>query len=180
MKDIIVYSKNAPMDKARFDELFSLLELSFPTSERRNYAGHLAEFEAEQFRSICYAPNGLKGFLNYWELGDFIYIEHFAVAPELRGQGIGSALMNELRKAVGNRLTVLEAEPPQDSDIAKRRIGFYERLGFVLNGYEYIQPALIEGEQPIPLVIMSAPSRLSESEYIRIRDRLYKDVYKCL
>ncbi len=180
MNDIIIYSKNNLMEKSMFDQFFSLLKLSFPTSERRNYSGHLSEFNAPEFHSICYVPDGLKGFLNYWDLGDFIYIEHFAVAPELRGQGKGTALMGELRCVVGERTLVLEAEPPSDSDIAARRIAFYERLGFELNEYDYIQPAMMEGESPIPLVIMSSPEKLTESEYIKIRDRLYTDIYKTL
>ncbi len=178
MEDIVIYNKNNMIESSVFDELFSLLTLSFPPSERRNHAEHLAEFDNAEFNSICYIPDGLKSFLNYWHFGDFIYIEHFAVLPELRGQGTGSALMKVLRSLVGELPLVLEAEPPADSDIAARRIAFYERLGFVLNGYEYIQPAMMEGEEAIPLVIMSLPDRLSESEYIKIRDRLYRDVYK--
>lgn len=180
MDNIVIYSKSNMIERRMFNQLFSLIQLSFPTSERRNYAGHLGEFSEDRFRSICYIPDVLKGILNYWDFGDFIYIEHFAIAPELRGQGTGSALMGELRTIVGNRTLVLEAEPPADSDIAARRIAFYERLGFVLNEYDYIQPALIEGEEPIPLVIMSAPDKLTEKEYIKIRDRLYNEVYKIL
>ncbi len=180
MDNIVIYSKDNMIEKSLFDRLFSLLEISFPTSERRTYSGHLSEFDNAEFHSICYVPNELKAVLNYWDFGEFVYAEHFAVAPELRGQGTGSALMGELRAVVGNRTLVLEAEPPSDSSIAARRIAFYERLGFMLNEYEYIQPPLIEGEGPIPLVIMSAPDKLTESEYIKIRDRLYKDVYKIL
>lgn len=180
MDNIVIYSKSNMIDKSMYDQLFSLLEFSFPASERRNYKGQLGEFQEEQFRSICYIPDGLKGFLNYWDFGDFIYVEHFAVSPELRGQGTGTALIGELRSIVGNRTLVLEAEPLADSNIAQRRIGFYERLGFVLNEYDYIQPVMMEGEEPIPLVIMSSPDKLSESEYTLIRDCLYKEVYKSL
>lgn len=180
MDNLVVYSKNDMIGKDMFDQLFSLLEISFPTSERRTYSGHLAEFSSEEFHCLCYVPDGLKAALNYWDLGEFLYVEHFAVAPELRGQGTGSLLMSEFRAAVGGKPIVLEAEPPCDSDIAARRIAFYQRLGFEYNDYDYIQPPLMDGESPIPLKIMSAPDRLSESEYIKIRDRLYRDVYKCI
>lgn len=180
MDNIVIYSKSNMIEESMFDQMYSLLQLSFPTSERRDRAGHLGEFSEDKFRSMCYVPGDLKGFLNYWDFGDFVYAEHFAVAPELRGQGTGSALMRELFDIVGNRPIVLEAEPSADSDIASRRIAFYERLGFVLNEYEYIQPPLIKGESPIPLVIMSAPAKLTESEYIKIRDSLYREVYKSL
>ena len=180
MDNIVIYSKDNMIGKDLFNQLFSLLEISFPTSERRTYSGHLSEFDAPEFHSLCYMPDDLRAVLNYWDLGEFIYIEHFAVAPELRGQGTGSLLMHELRSVVGERPLVLEAEPLTDSSIAARRIAFYQRLGFEYNEYDYIQPPLIEGESPIPLKIMSAPDRLSEDEYIRVRDRLYRDVYKSI
>ncbi|MBE6890125.1 MAG: GNAT family N-acetyltransferase [Ruminococcaceae bacterium] len=179
MNDTVVYNKHSMIDIQRFDELFAILEQSFPTTERRDRTGHLAEFSEERFNSVCYIPDKLMGFLNYWDFDDFIYIEHFAVSPELRGQGTGSALMSYLKELTDGRKLVLEAEPPTDSGIAARRVAFYERLGFKLNSYNYIQPPLIKGEKPIPLVIMSYPAPLSPDEYSMIRERMYRDVYKC-
>lgn len=179
MNNTVVYNRRSMIDMQRFDELFAILEQSFPKSKRRDRTGHLAEFSEERFNSICYIPDKLMGFLNYWDFDDFIYIEHFAVSPELRGQGTGSALMRYLAELTDGRKLVLEAEPPDDSSIAARRVAFYERLGFRLNRYKYIQPALIKGEKPIPLVIMSSPTLLSPDEYDVIRERMYHEVYKC-
>lgn len=179
MNNTIVYNKHRMIDMQRFDELFVILEQSFPTAERRDRAGHLAEFSEERFNSICYVPDKLMGFLNYWDFDEFVYIEHFAVSPKLRGQGTGSALIRNMAELAGGRRLVLEAEPPDDSSIAARRVAFYERLGFKLNSYEYIQPPLIKGEKPIPLVIMSSPTSLSPDEYDVIRERIYREVYKC-
>ena len=72
---------------------------------------------------------------------------------------------------------VLEAEPYDSGELAKRRIAFYERQGFVVNEYEYIQPAIAKGEEPIPLIIMSSPRALSKTEYEAIRDAIYREVY---
>ncbi|MBQ9949080.1 MAG: GNAT family N-acetyltransferase [Oscillospiraceae bacterium] len=177
MDNIKIYSKQNRIEKSLFDEFFALMEQSFPTSERRDYEGFFAEFEHPCFHSICYQPERLAGVLNYYDFEDFIYIEHFAVSPELRGQGTGAALIGEIKRIGEGKKLVLEAEPPSDGDIACRRIGFYERLGFSLNEYAYIQPPLIKGEQPIPLVIMSFPERLSEKEYLDIRSVLYREVY---
>ena len=177
MNDITVYSSKNRMSDNVFIVFFSLMEEAFPSSERRTAQGHRAEFNSPMFNSICYMPDRIYGFINYWEFEDFVYVEHFAVQPELRGKGIGASLMEELRCRVGNKILVLEAEPPQDSDIARRRICFYERLGFMLNPYEYIQPAMSKGEQPIPLVIMSSPKALTEKEYSTIRDTIYLYVY---
>lgn len=179
MENTVIFNRNNMMDKSIFEQYFALLQLSFPTSERRDYAGHLGEFSEERFSSLCYIPDDkLRGFINSWDLGDFVYVEHFAIDPQLRGNGTGTALMNALRTATGEKPLVLEVEPPQESEIAARRVNFYKRLGFEMNGYKYIQPPLIKGEKPIPLCIMSAPSALSQNDFSRIVSAMYKYVYK--
>ncbi len=177
MNNITIYSSNNMIPQPIFEQVWQLLELSFPANERWDYNGFLGEYANPEFRSMVYFPEKLGGVLNYWDFGSFIYVEHFAVTPELRGQGTGAALMEELRQRSDERPLVLEAEPPQDSPIAARRIGFYNRIGFVQNPYSYIQPAMGEDELPLPLVIMSSPQPLSEQEYIRIRNTMYQHVY---
>ena len=178
MNDIKVFDSEKKLSEDLFSQYYQLIELSFPKCEHWSFAKHLEEFDDIRFHSVCYCPDGIKGFINYWELDGFVYIEHFAVSPELRGLGIGSGLMSELRRTVGDRILVLEAEPPSDSTIAARRIAFYQRLGFVLNEYDYLQPAMAEDESEVPLVIMSSPKVLSHSEYRVIRDILYREIYK--
>ncbi len=160
-----------------FGRVWELLELSFPSNERWDYDGFLGEYANAEFNSMVYCPDELGGVLNFWDFGSFIYVEHFAVAPKLRGQGTGAALMEELRRRVGDRPLALEAEPPEDSPIAARRIGFYKRIGFLQNPYEYIQPAMGENEQPLPLVIMSSPKLFTEAEFVEVRERMYERVY---
>ena len=71
---------------------------------------------------------------------------------------------------------VLEVELPEDS-LKKRRIAFYNRHGFVFNGYPYIQPPMGADRHAIPLRIMSAPEPLSEEEFQTVRAKLYENVY---
>ncbi len=177
MKNITVYNHDNMISESLFGEVWRLLEQSFPSNERWDYAGFLGEYANPEFNSLIYCPDKLGGVLNYWDFGEFIYVEHFAVSPELRGQGTGAALMEELRRRAGGRPLALEAEPPEDSPIAARRIGFYNRIGFVQNPYEYIQPAMGENEQPLPLVIMSSPEIFTEDEFTRVREKMYEKVY---
>lgn len=178
MKNITIYSKDNMIEESVFEEVWKLMALSFPSDERWDRDGFLSEYENAEFRSLVYRPDDkLGGVMDFWDFGSFIYIEHFAVQPQLRGQGIGAALMAELSHIADGRMYLLEAEPPQDSDIAARRIAFYERLGFALNSYEYIQPAMGKDEHPVPLVIMSAPSALSEEQFVAARDKMYERVY---
>ena len=70
----------------------------------------------------------------------------------------------------------LEVEFP-DNEISRRRIGFYERNGFVLNNYPYIQPPISEGRNPVPLKIMTTDKGITEEQFNKIRALLYKYVY---
>ncbi len=178
MKDITIYSQFNMIPEDVFEEEWQLLEQSFPPSERWERDGFLREYEYIPFHSMVYRPDRLCGVLNFWDFGYFIYAEHFAVVPELRGQGIGAELMRELFSYAEGRVVVLEAEPPQEGDIAVRRIKFYERLGFVLNSHDYVQPAMGKDKPPIRLVIMSSGSALDKDEYEAVRYELYKTVYR--
>ena len=99
------------------------------------------------------------GFLAVWEFESFTYIEHFAVDPVLRNSGTGSAMLQELVRKYQKQIC-LEVELPED-ELTRRRIGFYERNGFVFNEYPYIQPPISKGKSPVPLRIMTYGSAIT-------------------
>lgn len=178
MADIHVYSCDDRMPAELFEQFYLLMENSFPTTERRDHEGFSEELSRERFHLMCQtAANKLISVLTYYVFDGFSYVEHFAVNSEQRGQGIGSDMMKRLLSYADGKTVVLEVEPSSDGGIARHRIAFYERLGFVLNDYEYIQPPLMKGEPSIPLMIMSTPDPLSFEEFENIRDTLYKEVY---
>ena len=71
---------------------------------------------------------------------------------------------------------VLEVELPE-TEMAQRRIGFYQRLGFILNEFPYWQPSMQEGQPSIPLKIMSWPKALSQEQFTPWQQQIYQDVY---
>lgn len=177
MSKLKTFNSANPMPKEIFSQMYEILEYSFPKTERRSRKGHLSELNKPLFRSLVLLEDEkVQGFMNYWDLSEFVYLEHFAIAKELRGQGVGSRLMSELRSSIENRPIILEVEPPQQSDIAARRIKFYERLGFVLNEYPYLQPPY-ENDEPLPLAIMSTERKLDPNEFKKIKFALYRNVY---
>lgn len=178
MEEYKIFNSENPIPEALFDEMFSIIERSFPSNERRRKAEHLAEFNSGFFRSLCLCGERLVGFLNFWDFADFVYIEHFAVDPQLRGKGTGTAIMNKALELNPTRTKVLEAEPPELSDTAFRRIGFYKRLGFLQNPMEYWQPPITANEPPVMLSLLSTPALLSKSEYAEIQGTIYREVYK--
>lgn len=174
----MIYSIENPMPRELFTQLFEIMEYSFPGDERRDFEDHFNEFRNPRFRSLVHTKNGrLAGFMNYWQLTGIVYLEHFAVAGEFRGQGMGSELMDVLRKTISSPI-ILEAEPPEKSETAARRINFYKRLGFHLNEYEYYQPPYHKGEKPVRLMIMSAPAPLLEKEFDVVKTLIYREAYE--
>ena len=72
---------------------------------------------------------------------------------------------------------VLEVELPEDA-LTRRRIGFYERHGFVWNDYPYMQPPMRKGQEPLPLRLMTKPTALDVETYERYRSAIHQNVYR--
>ena len=161
------------INETNFPEIYRIMQASFSDDEYRPYDEQLALFEEPEYR-IYYMP---AGFLAVWEFESFTYIEHFAVDPALRNSGTGSAMLQELVKQYQKPIC-LEVELPED-ELTRRRIGFYERNGFVFNEYPYIQPPISKGKSPVPLRIMTYKSEITREEFQKMKEILYRRVYKC-
>lgn len=160
------------INETDFPEIYRIMQASFSDDEYRPYDEQLALFEEPEYR-IYYMP---AGFLAVWEFESFIYIEHFAVDPSLRNSGTGSAMLKELVKQYQKPIC-LEVELPED-ELTRRRIGFYERNGFVFNEYPYIQPPISKGKSPVPLRIMTYGEAITRETFEAMKNVLYRSVYK--
>lgn len=89
----------------------------------------------------------------------FIFLNYFAVAQELRGQGLGQQLFNGLLQQKQAAAVVWEVERPDDAKDAaekklrERRIKFYRKAGAEWLNCEFIQPP-IDGLHRIPMRLM--------------------------
>lgn len=160
-----------------FDRIYNILEYSFPSDERRGYDEQKALFCNKNY--CVYALKNEKdhiiAFITVYEFEKFTFAEHFAVAKEYRNCGIGSEVLGLLKNTVKSPIC-LEVELPE-SEIAKRRIGFYKRNGFYFNEYDYIQPAYSKDKSPVPLKIMTTEREITEKEFEDMRNTLYSKVY---
>lgn len=164
------------MNRDQFDVVWGIFVKSFSEDERRIKEKQYALLSNPLYNLDTYEENDRTvAYIAYWDFGDFLYVEHLATEPEMRGRGIGGKMLKDLIKQK-NRLTVLESEKP-DEEIAKRRIGFYDRLGFKVNSYEYFQPSYGEGKEELSLVFLSNPRLLAPDEFEKIRLTIYKNVY---
>lgn len=166
-------------DSRAFDQIYTLMEQSFPLEEYRPYPEQKALLSRPAYGLYAARDDregNLLGFAAVWEWEDFAFIEHIAVSPHYRNEGLGGKLLDQVVALLGKPVC-LEVEPP-DGGMASRRIGFYQRHGFFLNPYPYTQPAISEGRKPIPLLIMTYGREISEGAFVTIRNRLYRQVYQ--
>ena len=150
-------------DDPCFDFCWTLYVEAFPEEERRALGYHLETLERDAFRfEVILLDDEPIGFFGWWDLDDFRYVEHFATSPDVRGRGYGE---EALRQFIGEGVkpVILEVEPPVE-EIARRRIGFYERVGFILNPHAYAHPSYHDRQAPfVELMIMSSPAPITSA-----------------
>ncbi len=113
-----------------FNKLWLLYNTAFPQDERRSLYEHKLVQADPRFHFAAIRYEGLTaGLLAYWELHDMMFIEHFAIEPEFRSEGIGSRVIEDLQYEA-DKMIVLDVEPEDESLNAVRRVHFYEKHGF--------------------------------------------------
>jgi len=162
--------------------ILEIYRASFPTDERRPWAHEddLRRFMAAhpQMRlRLLTEDDDTLALLIYWHLEDnLLYVEHLATRPDTRGKGLGAQLLRSLLCQPSCSL-LLEVEPPTGT-MARRRIGFYTRLGLALHAdVDYTQPPYSADLNPVPLKIMSTPDIDSATLSARILPTLKATVY---
>ncbi len=163
-------------DSKGFAIAWELYESSFPSDERRTLSAQREVFNDGRYDFFTVEiDEEVVAILAVWDLGDFLFIEHFAVIERLRGSGVGTKLLQEYL-SMKNKKIVLEVEHPK-TVIAKKRIRFYERLGFNLNSFEFIQPPYDKNKDSVSLLLMTYPGGVDESVFSLIKQKLYSIVY---
>ena len=166
------------LEQKYFDEIYALMAKSFSANELRSKSEQKALVKNPKYRiyGVTEDSVNIKAFVSVYDLGEFAFIEHFAVSPKYRNHGLGSLLLTKLKSRLKCRMC-LEVELPKD-ELSQRRIQFYIRNGFFLNEYEYIQPPISRDKQSVPLLLMSSDAPLSHEEFENVKKILYREVYK--
>jgi ribosomal protein S18 acetylase RimI-like enzyme len=158
-----------------FKEAWKIYSSSFPSDEKRTFAAQKKILNNKQYSFFIVRNNNtLVAIIAQWDCKDFSFIEHIAVKKTMRGQGIGTALLQKIRLV--KKKIVLEVERPH-THIAKERIRFYQKCGFQLNTFAYFQPPYDLHKKPVPLLLMTYPKKINKVEFILIRKELHCTVY---
>lgn len=160
-----------------FDTIYELLKQCFPSDEYRTYDQQRALLDNPYYQIYVLSDENkqIKAFMAIFEFEQIAHIEHFAVNPLYRNNGLGSKMLKDV-VALLNKRVCLEVELP-DNELASRRIDFYKRNNFYLNEYPYMQPPMSLGKKAIPLLLMTTQSKLTEEEFNKLKTLLYTEVY---
>ncbi len=162
--------------RQHFEAAELLYLLSFPPEERRPWHTITHPTDAAG-PHLLIALDGDRqlGFVSIWHFGTFIYIEHLAVEPALRGAGTGAAILRTLSGKYCLPIA-LEVEPQTyDNPMAARRIVFYKRCGFAMLDFDYIQPPYSPELPEVPLKLMATAGAPDAAEISRtLHSRVYK------
>lgn len=118
--------------------------------------------------------DSFAGFVFFWTLPGFAFIEHMAVAADLRGRGAGSEILHWMEQQYPR--IVLEAEPASKSKDAARRIQFYGRLGYTPFAADYTQPPYQAAYPPQPMLLLHN-QRTDMLPFERVAASIYEHVY---
>lgn len=153
---------------------------SFPRNERRPVL-EMHRFMKDDNRFNVFLLEGSDekriGFITYWMLDTFIFIDHFAISPEQRNGGYGQKAIQELIKHTTLPL-VGEVEPPLVSEMASKRVKFYKKQGFHIWDLPYQQPAYEDGFSPVPMLIITYREINFPIDYESVRNKIHSEVYK--
>ncbi len=167
------------MIQQNFDKIYNIMEQSFPSSEIRTYENQKKLLDNKCYKIIFQQNknhNEIILFICFWDLDDCLFIEHFATNIKYRNKGIGNKFLKQFI-TTSKKPIILEVEKPI-KHIQKRRISFYEKLGFKLSNYKYTQPSLKENSKTCKLHIMSYPNNISKEDFLKYKKQIFNIVYK--
>jgi len=154
-----------------YNAFCAIYSVSFPIFEQRNKKQQEKAFTFDSYYLDCLIDGDrFLAFIAYWDFDKYIYIEHFAVNPDYRGENIGSRTLQNLIDSK-QKMILLEIDP-LTTDIARKRFRFYERLGFVANSHVHYHPPYNKEFPAHELIVLSLSQPIDE--------RLYQTFYKDL
>jgi ribosomal protein S18 acetylase RimI-like enzyme len=157
----------------RFQEIYNSYCSAFTEDERRDRDKLALLFSNPKVKiiSVLHETKNI-GYLIIWELSTYNFVEHFEVFKEFRNQKLGSHITQYLFE--NHPRIILEIEPGNLGEDAKRRYSFYQKNGFSLIDEMYVQPSYGKGKKPLNLWLLAnyTPENLQE-----VKDEIYDIVY---
>lgn len=150
-------------DEKLYTLIDNLYASAFPYHEKREErAKHAALANPAYHLEAWQFDNTFVGFIGYWMFKHYAYIEHLAIEPSVRSRGFGKQILE--RFLATHPQTVLEIDP-LTTDIAHRRLRFYQSLGFIQNDFAHHHPSYHAEMSDHKLIVLSSKQALSDEQY---------------
>lgn len=138
----------------RVQEIYSSYISTFPVDEQRDKKQFVDLFSNPQVKIMSVAHESKAvGYLILWELSTFVFVEHFEVFESFRSKKLGSYIISHLLENYPK--IILEIEPEDLGEDAKRRYSFYQRNSFSLIDKTHVQPSYGEGKKSLNLWLLA-------------------------
>jgi len=152
------------------DNVNHLYDLAFPFHEQRSNQGRQSVQRCSDYYLYYFTDNSVfVCFIGSWKITNFFYIEHFAISPQLRGQGYGQKVLKLFSKQVAK--IILEIDPVIDEQ-SRKRLSFYKRCGFEQNEYKHTHPSYHSQYAPHELEVLSFPTKIDKKTYQIFNEKL--------
>ena len=162
--------------KMEMEHIWSILDESFDPLVLRTRGTIKKMLESGLCRYILEMEGDIPlGTVLWCRFPGFIFFEYLAVTPLARGRGLGAKLM----KTVLDKeqcMAVLEVEEPH-TEQDRKRIVFYERLGFHLHEEGYDVPPLSPDQPPVFLRLMTHPCKADANSFKKRKNVIFENVY---
>ena len=157
---------------------YSNLKEYFPAKEMKS-EDHMLRLMEEK-KDIYKVETGPDYTLVYYDHPEFFFIDYILVNSTLRGSGVGSRLMEQIKK--NDKPIILEVDPitPEDPLTAKR-VRFYEKLHFTkVQAIQYVRNHPITGKKNEIDIFYWSPRKVSDAWLLDQMKKIYEDVHTFL
>ena len=155
-----------PTSLSHWLQIYKLYRSAFPREERKPFSTIIQKYRQGIFDVWCICRSGkFSGIATTINHGDLVLLDYLAIAPQHRGQGIGSVTLKILKNRYHGRDLLLEIESVYEDHPEKamrlRRKAFYlgcglEPMGVMVNLFG------------VPMELMSFGRKVTFNEYLSI------------
>ncbi|WP_300747939.1 GNAT family N-acetyltransferase [uncultured Brachyspira sp.] len=154
---------------------------AFPKEERWSFDMIMENKDNNNYKSYSILDEDIPiGFTVIWHLDNINYVEYLAIDKKLRGRKYGSEVLTKILNMINDKLIVIEVEPYELNETAKKRIEWYKRFGLILADYDYDMPCLDKNNKisSIKMKIMTNRNLENKEQHDNIIKILYDKIYK--
>ena len=171
---MLTAKKITSTDSVLFPPLDTLYTHAFPWHEQRELPAKQCALNSTHYAlEAWFDGEQFIGMSGCWAFDGYVHIEHLAVDCSLRSQGYGKRLLGQILERAPK--TILEIDP-LTTEIAHKRLRFYESMGFFANPWPHAHPTYHPGIADHELIVLSYPQPIDEAQYQRFNDDLCRIV----